>query len=171
MLKVFFGEWKSGRVQRLAYLGYYLLSMFLIVVFAMGIGFVMGFLSHSDMNMRSLEGLTNSSSGIAIAVIFIVFLFAIFAAQLNILAKRIRDMGLPALATVLSLIILFVVLNLLYPPQEVSFTSTMIAEANTTMATAETTMQSSREVSLFGLIVFLLLLFVPSDAFKRVTKR
>lgn len=167
MFRVLFGEWTSGRVQRLAYLGYYLLTIFFIVVIALGIAVTLGFLNKSGMSLKSIEDFASNGGGIVTALVFVVFIFAMFIAQLNILAKRIRDMGLPALVSVVALIILSIVLNVLYPPQEVTFASSVIAEANATMASAQTTMQSSTEVSIFGLIVFLLLLFVPSDAFKR----
>ena len=41
MLKVYFGEWGNGRLQRLAYLGYYLLLIVIATAIIFGAVFVL----------------------------------------------------------------------------------------------------------------------------------
>ena len=167
MFTIYFGEWKSGRLQRLSYLGYDLLSMFLLIVAGMGIAFALGFLNKGEIGLESLNELGTSSTGIVMSIIFVILFLAMIVAQFNIFAKRIRDMGLPALWTIVAIIIISIIINVLYPPQEVAVTSAIVEQANSTMASTQASVQNSAEATIFTVIISLLTLLIPSDTFKR----
>ena len=102
---------------------------------------------------------------VAIAGIM-VLIFAAMIGQLNILGKRIRDMGLPVLMTIIAIMVISMILNIALPPQEVAMSATAIQTADgsaASIATATTT--PNVIIQIFDIIVFLCLLFIPSNTF------
>ncbi|SFV58214.1 hypothetical protein MNB_SV-6-1361 [hydrothermal vent metagenome] len=166
MFKIYFGEWSSGKLKRLPYVGYYFLIFFLFAVLMFGSLFLMGGIG-SIMNgdMNGVQEAFASGGGILATLLFIGASIAFMVAQFNIFAKRIRDMGLPVLWTIVGIIIFSIVLNVLFPPHEVAMQSTVIETANSTMRSASTTVESSTPVNIANLVIFLALIFVPSGTF------
>ena len=167
MLKIYFGEWGSGKLQRLPYLGYYVLLTVLVMAIIIGGIMVVGMTENlMDGNIADTQKLLLDKFGI-IAVLGIAVLgFVTVLAQVNILGKRIRDMGLPVLWTILGIIAVSLVLNILFLPQEVMMSTASVQTANgsATTMTASTT-STSIVVQLFDLALFLALLFIPSNSF------
>jgi len=86
--------------------------------------------------------------------------------QINILGKRIRDMGLPVLWTIFAIIALSMVLNLVFPPQEVAISAAAVQTADGSAAAVATTATTTNVfVQIFDMIVFLCLVFIPSNTF------
>lgn len=169
MLKVYFGEWGNGRLKRLAYLGYYLLLMVLFAAILFGSIFAVG-ATENIMNgdIAATQAMLLDRFGFVFIALIFVFMIAMMVAQINILAKRIRDMGLPAVWTILGIIAVSLVLNILFPAQSVEVHTAVVKTAEGTMAAAEThATTASTIVQLFDLVVFLCLIFIPSDAFSK----
>jgi uncharacterized membrane protein YhaH (DUF805 family) len=167
MLNIYFGEWGSGKLQRLPYLGYYVLLTVLVMAIIIGGIMAVGMTENlMGGNIADTQKLLLDKFGI-IAILGIAVLgFATVLAQVNILGKRIRDIGLPVLWTILGIIAVSLVLNLLFPPQEVMMSAASVQTANgsaTTMTASATS--TSMVVQLFDLAIFLALLFIPSNSF------
>ena len=167
MLKIYFGDWGTGKLQRLPYLGYHLLLMVLIIAIIMGTIFAVGaaenFIGGNLVETQKM--LMDKFGFVAIAGIMIL-IFAAMIGQINILGKRIRDMGLPVLWTILGIIVLSLVLNVAFPPQEVALSAATVQSADgTATAVAASATTASMVVQIFDSIVFLCLLFIPSNAF------
>jgi len=169
MLKVYFGEWGNGRLQRLAYLGYYLLLMFLFAAIIFGAIAAVGSMENiMGGDITATQFMLTEHFGIAAIVGFALLIVAMMMAQVNILAKRIRDMGLPAVWTILCIVALSILLNILFPAQSVELNTAMIKTAEGTVASAEAhTSTSSLIVQLFDLVIFFCLLFIPSNTFHK----
>lgn len=96
MLQALWGEIKTGRLQRLPYLGYFaLLNVSGVLLFA---GLLMSIDAEQSMLDGTMEQLQASAAeGLSMpvallgAILMLLFLFA----SLNIMAKRLRDIGLP----------------------------------------------------------------------------
>ncbi len=167
MLKIYFGEWGSGRLKRLPYLGYHLLLMFIVLAILMG-SIVAAGLTETMMggDIAATQTMLLDKFGILAMIIGTAVFFAALFGQINILGKRIRDMGLPVLWTILGIIAVSMVLNIIFPPQEVNFAAVAIPDANTTTtAVAAKATTSSMVVQLFDMVVFLCLLLIPSNTF------
>jgi len=139
MLKVYFGEFSNGRLRRLQYFGYALLLFALALGSVFGIVFAIGageYLMGGDLQEAQTE-LANRFSVPAVLTLGLIY-FLVLVAKLNIMAKRIRDMGLSGWWIALAV---FVVVGLT--------SNTASPEAGST---------------LFSLVT-LLLLFIPSDTF------
>ena len=169
MLKVYFGEWGSGRLKRLPYLGYYVLLMVIAVAIIVGVIASASFAeTRGGVDIAATQAALMEKFGVVAIIGFVVLVTAMVIAQLNILAKRIRDMGLPAVWTILGIIAVSLVLNILFPAQEAVVTTTVVHSAEGMAAAAEaTTKNPSLIVQGFDMLVFLCLLFIPSDAFGR----
>ncbi len=167
MWTVYFKEWTDGRLKRLQYLGYYLLLIFLATVIMVGSVLLIG--ATPEMSMEAMITLfVNNMGWLVLAGIFVVMLM-ILAAQINIMAKRIRDMGLPAWWTIAGLIVVSVLLNLLFPAQQMEIASTVVGgtEMATQAAFSANASTGSIVTELFNLVVFLALVLIPSDFFKK----
>ena len=94
----------------------------------------------------------------------VAIMFLAMLGQVNILGKRIRDMGLPVLWTILGIIVISMALNLVFPPQEVAMSAAAIqtADGSATAVAAHTT-STSMIVQAFDMIVFLCLVLIPSN--------
>ncbi len=171
MWNVYFGEWSKGRLKRLPYLGYYVLLIVLVIAAAFGMIFAAGSLE-SVMNGTILENQAAllEHFGIATLIGVVTFIIVVIVAQVNILAKRIRDMGLPAFWTIVGLIAVSVLLNILFPVQNTEISSAILhTAAGTSTAFQAHSSTGSKVVQLFDLVVFLCLVFIPSDAFRKRT--
>ena len=169
MWKVYFGEWGEGRLKRLPYLGYHVLLMVLVFAVIFGTVFMAGSLENIFVeNMMQMQAAFLEKFGMLAVIGFMLFVFAIIVAQVNLLAKRLRDMGLPVVWTILGMIILSMLLNILFPAQHVEISSTVIQTAQGTSAAFEANAsESSLVVKLYDLIVFLCLVLIPSDTFNK----
>jgi len=168
MFKVYFGEWGSGRLKRLPYLGYYVLLMVIVVAVIVAVIASVSFVeTKSGMDMAATQAAMLDKFGMVGMLGFVVLILAMMIAQINILAKRIRDMGLPAVWTILGIIAVSIVLNILFPAQVTEVSTTVVQSAEGVAAAAEATTTPSLLVQGFDLLVFLCLLFIPSDAFSK----
>jgi len=167
MLNVYFREWQSGRLQRLAYLGYYILLMVIAIVIILGTIFAVGATAKlMGGDVVATQAMLMEHFGI-IAIIGVVgLMIAIILGQLNIMAKRIRDMGLPALWTIIGMIAFSIILNILFPAQSVEVSTTIVKTAETTATTTTQTTQNPI-VQIFDIVVFLCLVLIPSDTFRK----
>lgn len=106
MLKVLFGDITNGRLMRLSYLGYSLLLTLLVigfgfaVVLAIGAGeqIIGGNLQQAQDKLREWFTLPFFS---VFGLVSVLFVFA----GINIMAKRVRDIGLPGWWMVLAIIV------------------------------------------------------------------
>ncbi|BAF72746.1 DUF805 domain-containing protein [Sulfurovum sp. NBC37-1] len=170
MLKVYFGEWADGRLKRLAYLGYYFLLMVLFVAIIFGAIVAVGATEKiMGGDILATQAMLMDHFGLAAMAGFMIFFMAMIVAQVNILAKRIRDMGLPAVWTILGLIAISITLNILFPVQSMEVNTAIVKTAEgTAISTAGTHANTgSMVVQLFDMVVFLCLVFIPSDAFRK----
>lgn len=115
MFRALFGNVKTGRLLRLPYLGYSLLIGVLVVVLLMVFFMSLvgaGATEHlMEGNFQEIQQELRERLGFAmIAVSVLVGIFFSFAGC-NIMAKRIRDMGLPGWWTVLLIIVVPAVLS------------------------------------------------------------
>ncbi len=107
MMTQLVGDIREGRLARLPYLGYSILLLVLMFVFVLGTVSAIGIAEHilgGELEVAQ-EKLFDSFSGPAAIVFFLCWLLFMFA-SLNIMAKRIRDIGLPGWWTVLALVLI-----------------------------------------------------------------
>jgi len=167
MLKIYFGEWGSGKLQRLPYLGYYILLMVLVMLIIFGGIFAVG-AGENIMggNIAATEELLMDKFGVVALFGIVVIMFIAMLGQVNILGKRIRDMGLPVLWTILGIIVLSMILNVVFPPQEVAISAAAVQTADSSAtAVAASSTSTSMVVQAFDMIVFLCLVLIPSNTF------
>ena len=167
MLKIYFGEWGDGKLQRLPYLGYHILLMVLVVAVIFAGIFAVGATENlMGGDLEATQKLLADKFGI-IAIIFIAALvFITVLGQVNILGKRIRDMGLPVVWTILGIIVLSMVLNLLFPPQEVSMSALSVQSDDVVATTVSTTLTTTNMIiQIFDSLIFLCLVLIPSNTF------
>jgi len=141
MIKTYFREFTSGRLQRLPFLGYGLLLsvlffafMFSSIAMIAGIEHAMGgnFLAAQENIRRTLT--------LPYLIILAVFMAVLMVAGLNLMAKRARDTGLPGWVFVVVLLVVTALVSWLISPRASQFIST---------------------------IATLGLLFIPGDTFNR----
>ncbi len=168
MFNIYFGNWGDGKLQRLPYLGYYVLLMVLVMLILFGGIFAIGATeTMMSGNLADIQQLLTNKLGFVALFGIIILFFAVFIGQVNIFAKRIRDMGLPVLWTITAIVIVSIVLNVIFPPHEVAISAASVQTANssvTTMAAHSTS--SSMVTQAFDMFVFLCLLFIPSNTFR-----
>ena len=143
MTKVLLGEIKTGRLRRLQYLGYSLLLSLLLfgfglaVVLAIGAGerIIGGDLQQAQDQLRDMFTLP-------VMLVFAVIMPLFFFVGANIMAKRIRDIGLPGWWMVLAIVVTTGVVSYVV---------------------------SSEASSALHTLVLVVLLLVPGDVFGRGT--
>ncbi|WP_295538328.1 DUF805 domain-containing protein [uncultured Thiohalocapsa sp.] len=96
MFTALWGEIQHGRLQRLPFLVWYVVLVLLVAVLAFVLGAVIG----AAERMAGGEPLeTQVALGESLGPVGVLVVAAVFAllllGQLNIMAKRVRDMGLP----------------------------------------------------------------------------
>jgi len=167
MFKTYFGEWGTGKLQRLPYLGYHILLMVIIFVIIFGAIFAVGTTENLlGGNLADTQTMLMDKFGVIALIGIVSLMFIAMLGQVNILGKRIRDMGLPVLWTILGIIVVSMVLNLLFPPQEVAISAAALQTTNgSATAVAASTTTTSMVVQLFDMAVFLCLVLIPSNTF------
>jgi len=106
MIKALIGEVKTGRLMRLQYLGYSVLLSLLMFGFGLAVVMAIGAAEHiagGDLQQvqEQLREQFTLPAMVVMAVVMPLFLFI----GVNIMAKRIRDIGLPGWWTVLAIFI------------------------------------------------------------------
>lgn len=127
MIKTLFKDVAFGRIARLSYLGHsillmvFLMAYMLIVVLAVGAGehIIGGDLQQAQNQLR---GMLTLPFLIITGIVMGLLMFA----GLNIMAKRIRDIGLPGWWMVLALIVLGMLLSYFVSQQAGSGLHTLI---------------------------------------------
>ena len=126
MIKALFGEVKIGRLMRLQYLGYSVLLSLLMFGFGLAVVMAIGVGEHiaggdlQQVQDQIREQLTLPAM-LVMAVVMPLFLFI----GLNIMAKRIRDIGLPGWWTVLAIFIVSGVVSYLVSDNAGSIVNTL----------------------------------------------
>ena len=167
MLKTYFGEWGTGKLQRLPYFGYHILLIVLIIAIILGsiaaIGATENFIGG---NLAETQKMLMDKFGFVAIAGIMVLIFAAMLGQLNILGKRIRDMGLPVLGTILGIMFISLILNIVLPSQEVAISAAAVQTADgSAAAIATTTTSTNIFIQIFDMVVFLCLVFIPSNTF------
>lgn len=106
MFKALFGDIQAGRLLRLPYLGYSILISVLMIVFGLALAFAAGVGEHliaGDMEAAQLHMSENFS--IVTVLLFIVISVLFLFAGCNMMAKRLRDIGLPGWWMVLAIVV------------------------------------------------------------------
>jgi len=166
MLKTYYGEWGTGKLQRLPYLGYHLLLIVLIMAIIMGTIFAVGAAENfMGGNLAETQKMLMDKFGFVAIAGIMVLIFTAMLGQLNILGKRIRDIGLPVLGTIIGIMLISLILNIVLPPQEVAMSAATVQSTDGSAAAVATTTTANMYVQIFDMIVFLCLLFIPSNAF------
>ena len=143
MISILFKEIKTGQLRRMAFFGYWLLlalimmGLMLAMVFAIGAGEQL-----MDGELTQAQDQLHEWFSLPAMIIFIGFMAVMSFAQLNIVAKRIRHMGLPGWWVLLAIVVVKLVLNALL---------------------------GEEAANIAGLIVALAVLFVPGGAFSKNT--
>ena len=155
MKEVFFGGWREGRLKRLPYLGYSLLLIVIPVAVVFGVFFLLnGFTGTLGNGSELLAGI-----GLIAMILVVLSALILLVANLNITAKRFRDMGLPGWWSVAVMFLLAMVLQALFDGES------MLANAEMAGSVGA---QHSSEITvtdIFNLIMFLILVLVPSGTF------
>ena len=139
MWNVYFGEFGTGRLKRLQYLGYMLLLAALMLGFMFALVFAIGAgeqLVGGDLQQAQDKLL--GWFGVPATILVALLGLAVLVAKLNIMAKRIRDMGLAGWWLALAL---------------------LLAAGGASVSTSHETGSAA-----FGIFTILLLL-IPSDTF------
>ena len=106
MFKIFFGEFSNGRLLRLPYLGYTLLATAVFAGFVFGTIMLMG--AAETMMGGDLAGAQQTLMnvlGIPFMIILGVVVLGLLVGLLNVMAKRVRDIGLPGWTFVLGFMV------------------------------------------------------------------
>jgi uncharacterized membrane protein YhaH (DUF805 family) len=167
MFKTYFGEWGTGKLQRLPYLGYYVLMIVLVMAIIFAGIFATGMTENIiGGDIVKTQEMLFSKFGTVAVIGIVVLMFMAMLGQVNILGKRIRDMGLPVLWTILGIIVISLLLNIAFPPQEIAMNASTVQTANgSSAAVAASVTSANMVVQIFDMVVFLCLLFIPSNAF------
>jgi uncharacterized membrane protein YhaH (DUF805 family) len=107
MLKVYFAEFTNGRLSRIQYLGYAVFLVALMLAIGIGLGATAGIAEHmmGGELQEAQSKLANKYGGIVTVLVMLLFLL-LLVAKLNIMAKRIRDIGLSGWWLVLAVVVL-----------------------------------------------------------------
>jgi uncharacterized membrane protein YhaH (DUF805 family) len=107
MFKTLFGDVQTGRLLRLPYLGYSLLLSVLMIVIGLGLAFAAGVGEHLIAgDLEAAQAHMSENFNLTVVLLFIVVSVLFLFAGCNIMAKRLRDIGLPGWWMVLAIIIL-----------------------------------------------------------------
>lgn len=107
MVKVFLGNIINGRLKRLQYFGYSLLLGVLVVGFGLIIGLAIGAGEHIvGGNLQQAQALLREWLTLPFLIVFGLASVLCLFGGINIMAKRIRDIGLPGWWTTLIILVL-----------------------------------------------------------------
>ncbi len=112
MINSLFGDIRNGRLNRMTYLVYWML----LTAFMVGVGFAIVFaIGAGEMllggNLAQAQDKLRGWFTLPTVVVVGLISMAVFFAHLNIIAKRVRDIGLPGWWVVLLLAILGIILS------------------------------------------------------------
>ncbi len=141
MFKKIFAAIKTGTLARLPFLGYTLLLNVLLILILMGIAASLGItenMLHADIQ-QTQQILADKFGTVTILGVMIIMSLFVFG-SLNIMAKRLRDMGLPGWISILVLFILASLLGFILQP---------------------------KAIQIFQAAVFLALVLIPGGLFKK----
>jgi len=127
MIKALFGEVKTGRLMRLQYLGYSLLLSLLMFGFGMAVVLAVGAGEHiigGDLQQAQAQ-LQEQFTLPAMLVFAVVMPLFVFMGG-NIMAKRIRDIGLPGWWMVLAIFVVSGVVSYMISDEVSSGLNTLI---------------------------------------------
>jgi len=114
MFKIFFGEIKTGRLQRLAFLGYSLLIQLLVIGFVIAIIVVIGASEQLiGGDFQQAQETLNSWFSVPFIIIFGLVMVLLGFAGLNLTVKRIRDTGLPGWWSILVILIVEIIVSII----------------------------------------------------------
>ena len=147
MFKTYFGDITSGRLLRLPFIGYTVLLYVLFFALMLGGAASLGVAENLvGGDLTQTQQMLAEEFGLPAMIIIVIVVAAVFFASLNLEAKRIRDMGLPGWWTLLVVWILSVIIIAL-------LSGFLDAELGNQVS------------SIISAIVFLALVFIPSDTF------
>ncbi|WP_295387241.1 DUF805 domain-containing protein [uncultured Thiodictyon sp.] len=117
MLHAFFGGLTQGRLTRLPFLGFWVLLWLLVALYGTGIAFGIGVAEPLifDGPGAARDWLAGHFGPPVLVLLGLCGLLFVLA-QLNLLAKRIRDMGLPGWSVLLVIALLAAALRYTLPP-------------------------------------------------------
>ena len=117
MFRTYLGGLTSGRLGRLSFLGHWLLLWVLFALYGLGLAFAIGLTEPlvCDGPLAARDYLA-AHFGPAVLAAFALFCLCFFFAQFNLIAKRIRDMGLPGWTVLLVLALASGALAYVLPP-------------------------------------------------------
>ncbi len=114
MFKKFFGEIKTGRLQRLPFLGYSLVLQLLFFGFILAVGVAIGAGEHLiGGDLQQTQKMLAEWFSLPFIIIFGIFMLLVGFAGLNVVAKRIRDAGLPGWWALLAIFILEILVSVI----------------------------------------------------------
>jgi len=116
MFKILFGEVQQGHLARLGYIGYSILLEVLLLIFIVAVVFAIGATEHiigGDLQ-QAQQQLTDNFS-LPFSVISILVLVLIAFSSLNLMAKRLRDIGLSGWGFTLLLVIMSILISNFIP--------------------------------------------------------
>ena len=112
MFKVLFGEVTKGRLMRLQYLGYSLLLVFLMIAFVAAVILAIGAGEHLiGGDLKLAQNKLREWFTLPFIVIFGLVSASLVFGGVNMMAKRIRDIGLPGWWMVLAITVLECILS------------------------------------------------------------
>jgi len=106
LFRIYFGDATTGTLRRLQFLGYWAALGLLVIVMGIGIGALLGVSEHLvGGNIQEAQAILRERFFTLFGIGLILFSAIFGYALINITAKRIRDMGLPAWPVVVAIIV------------------------------------------------------------------
>lgn len=115
MLEIYFGKIREGRLQRLSFLGHSFLLIFVFMAIVFGIiALIAGAESFMGDNVLETQDNLRRTLGFPFFLIFAALIASIVFANLNIAAKRARDIGWPGWLYVLAVTIVGAIASMIF---------------------------------------------------------
>ncbi len=127
MFNKIFGDVAKGQLLRLPYLGYSVLLFVLMFVFMISIGFMIG--GAEQMMGGDIQQAQDKLRGwltLPFMIIFSIIMAGFLFAGLNIMAKRIRSIGLPGWWSIVVVLVIGVIVTAFVSQQAGSGLNTLI---------------------------------------------
>jgi uncharacterized membrane protein YhaH (DUF805 family) len=126
MIKALFGEVKTGRLMRLQYLGYSVLLSLLMFGFGIAVVMAIGVGEHiAGGDLQQVQDQLREQLTLPVMLVMAVVMPLFLFIGVNIMAKRIRDIGLPGWWTVLAVFIVSGVVSYLVSDNAGSIVNTL----------------------------------------------
>jgi len=149
MLKIYWGDVTSGYLQRLPFVGYFILLQLIMIALVLGIAASLGVAENLlGGDLQEAQTMLREKFGIPVIIGMVIFFVLFIFASLNLEAKRIRDMGLPGWWTLLAIWIISCVILVIV-----------------NIVTGSDPVISKSISSAISAIGVLALIFIPSDTF------